>query len=376
MAARKNISVLKTKDELHIKLEGDWRAKALQDIDFKLQEIATTNARKALLDLGDVISFDTASAWVLHQFIKRLEAQKIKVSIVQAQPRYLSLLEQVKTYSVSRPSPSQKAFIITDILYTIGKTTTQSVSSSYTLFSFLGEVILCFLKTFLSPAKFRFSLFCTFVQRVGIEALPIVGLISFLIGIVLTYQSADQLRRFGAEIFTVDLLAISVLREIGILLTAIVIAGRSGSSFAAQIGFMKLNQEIDAMVVLAMNPLDVLVLPRILALVFILPFLAFYADIMALLGGALMSRSILDLSFDQFFHQFNLAISPWTFWVGIIKAPFFAFVIGLIGCFEGIRVQGGARSVGIHTTKAVVESIFLVIIFDAAFSILFSYLKI
>jgi phospholipid/cholesterol/gamma-HCH transport system permease protein len=376
LAAKKNISIQTIKDELHIKLEGDWRAKALQEIDFKLQEISTRNARKVLLDLEGVVSFDTTSAWVLHQFIQRLESQKIKVSITHAQPQYLSLLEQVKTYSVSRPSTPQKAFFITDILYTIGKTTTQSFSSSYTLLSFLGEVTLCILKTFLFPLRFRFSLFCTFVQRVGVEALPIVGLISFLIGVVLTYQSADQLRRFGAEIFTVDLLAISVLREIGILLTAIVVAGRSGSSFAAQIGFMKLNQEIDAMVVLAMNPLDVLVLPRIFSLVFILPFLAFYADVMALLGGALMSLSILDLSFDQFFHQFILAIGPWTFWVGIIKAPFFAFVIGLIGCFEGMRVQGGARSVGIHTTKAVVESIFLVIIFDAAFSILFSYLKI
>jgi phospholipid/cholesterol/gamma-HCH transport system permease protein len=201
-----------------------------------------------------------------------------------------------------------------------------------------------------------------------------VGLISLLIGVVLVYQGATQLKRFGAEIFTVDLLAVSILREVGVLLTSIVVAGRSGSAFAAQIGTMKLNQEIDAMTTMGLNPITVLVIPRVLALMVMLPILTFWSDIMGVLGGALMSMSTIDLSLSQFLRQFNLAITPWTFWVGMIKAPVFAFLIALIGCFEGLRVHGGAESVGRHTTNAVVKGIFMVIVSDALFSIIFSKL--
>jgi phospholipid/cholesterol/gamma-HCH transport system permease protein len=214
------------------------------------------------------------------------------------------------------------------------------------------------------------------MERTGLDALPIVGLLSFLIGVVLAYQGADQLRRFGAEIYTVNLLGVAVLREMGVLLTAIIIAGRSGSAFTAQIGTMQVNEEIDALRTLGLDPIEVLVVPRILGLVLTLPLLAVYADFMGLLGGCLMSLATLNIQIPTFLDQLQGAIGLWTFWVGIIKAPIFAMVIALVGCYEGFNVERSADSVGRLTTQSVVEAIFLVIVADSAFSILFSLLKI
>src|SRR5665213_787391 len=214
------------------------------------------------------------------------------------------------------------------------------------------------------------------MQRVGIAALPIVGLLSFLVGIVTAYQGADQLRRFGAEIYTVDLLGIGFLREMGALLTAIIIAGRSGSAFTAEIGAMKVNEEVDALETLGLDPIELLVIPRLFALMLMLPLLAFFADAMGLLGGALMSWLVLDIALPAFLQELHGAVSSWTLWLGIIKAPFFAAAIALVGCNEGLSAESSAESVGRHTTRSVVHSIFLVIVIDAAFSVLFSWLHV
>jgi phospholipid/cholesterol/gamma-HCH transport system permease protein len=199
---------------------------------------------------------------------------------------------------------------------------------------------------------------------------------SFLIGMVLAYQGADQLARFGAQIFTVNLVGYGVLREMGILLTAILVAGRSGSAFTAQIGTMKVNEEIDAMRTIGLDPMEVLVIPRVLALMLTLPLLTFYADMLGLLGGAVIAFVELDISFLQFARQLSSGVTPWSFWIGIIKAPVFAFIIAMVGCFEGLMVTRSAESVGRRTTAAVVEAIFLVIVLDALASILFSNLGI
>jgi phospholipid/cholesterol/gamma-HCH transport system permease protein len=226
------------------------------------------------------------------------------------------------------------------------------------------------------PSRLRLTSLTHHLEQTCVNALPIVGLISFLIGIVMAYQGADQLRRFGAEIFTIDLLAISALREIGILLTAVVVAGRSGSAFTAEIGMMKVNQEIDALRTLGLDPLEVLVLPRLLALMIALPLLAFFADIMALFGGGLVCVFVLDIAPDQYLDRLSAAIWPRTFWVGIVKAPVFAFLIAMVACYEGLTVAGSAESVGRKTTLSVVVAIFLVIVFDAIFSVVFSALGI
>jgi phospholipid/cholesterol/gamma-HCH transport system permease protein len=231
-----------------------------------------------------------------------------------------------------------------------------------------------FVRTILRPRRLRLTSLTHHLEQTCLNALPIVGLIAFLIGVVMAYQGADQLKRFGAEIFTVDLVGVSILREIGILLTAIVVAGRSGSAFTAEIGAMSVNQEIDALRTLGLDPNEVLVMPRMLALMIALPLLAFFADILGLAGGGLMAWVVLDISPGQFLAQLEGAIGPATFWVGIVKAPVFAFLIAMVGCYEGLLVSGSADSVGFHTTKSVVTGIFLVIVFDALFSILFSYL--
>ncbi len=231
-----------------------------------------------------------------------------------------------------------------------------------------------FARTLANPSRLRLRAVLFHVGQTGLNALPILGLLSFLIGVVLAFQGADQLRVFGAEMFVVNLLGVSILREIGILLTAIIVAGRSGSAFTAQIGTMKVNQEVDAIRTLGLDPIELLVLPRAIALVVSMPLLAFYAAVMGLLGGAVMCWAVLGIGFGVFLNQLDAAVNVTMLMVGLVKAPVFALVIAMVGCYEGLNVSGSAESVGRLTTRSVVESIFLVIVLDAAFSVLFSML--
>ena len=205
----------------------------------------------------------------------------------------------------------------------------------------------------------------------GIAAIPIVALIGFLIAVILAYMGAQQLRKFGADIFVVDLVTVGVLRELGVLLTAIIVAGRSGSAFAAEIGAMQLNEEVDALRAIGVNPIDVLVVPRVLGLVIALPLLTIIADVIGLAGGALLCRFLLDMPLTQFLNRANEAIASTTFWVGLVKAPVFALLIAIAGTWCGMRVRGSSRRLGCYTTLAVVEAIFLVILADALFAVLF-----
>jgi phospholipid/cholesterol/gamma-HCH transport system permease protein len=241
---------------------------------------------------------------------------------------------------------------------------------------FLGSIASQTVRTIFHPRRLRVAALVNQIEETGLNALPILGLLSFLIGVVFAFQGADQLRRFGAEMFTVNLLAISILREIGGLIAAIIVAGRSGSAFTAQIGTMTVNEEIDALETLGMNTAEVLVLPRIIGLIVALPLLTLYANMMGLAGGAVMSYFDLGITLPAFLRQLRSALTAWTFWVGLIKAPVFAFIIALVGCFEGLRVERNADSVGRKTTQSVVASIFLVIIADAMFTILFDLLDI
>ena len=217
-------------------------------------------------------------------------------------------------------------------------------------------MVIGFFRLFLQPRRIRFTSLIAQVQQTGLNAMPIIGLISFLIGIVLAYQGYDQLRAFGGQIFTVNLVGISVLREMGILLTSIIVAGRTGSSFTAQIGTMQVNEEVDALRTLGLDPLDVLVLPRVTALMISLPLLTFYSDMCALLGGGLACVLLLDMSPSQFLTQLGHAVTLQHFLVGMSKAPIFALLIAMVGCFEGLRVSGSAESVGQLTTQSVVEA--------------------
>jgi len=242
------------------------------------------------------------------------------------------------------------------------------------MLGFLGETALAFGGCLAHPARMRWRPILFNIQRAGFEALPIVGLLSFLLGIVVAYQGAAQLRQYGANIFVADLVGLSMLREFAPLITAITIAGRSGSAFAAQIGTMAVTEEIDAMRTLGIDPQELLVLPKIIALVIALPLLTVFADVMGVAGGMLMARSQLDVGFVEFLDRMAQAVSTTSYTVGIAKAPVFALIISVVGCFQGFRTRGGADSVGQQTTRSVVQSIFLVIVADALFSIAFSLL--
>ena len=370
---RTTVTLEETPKERRLKCVGDWRTHFLKDVDLFIRNIAVKGSLPLLIDLNQVSSLDTAGALIIRRFMARARLAGITSTLETQNPLFLDLLNEDKHPDLAPPPlPPSPPFYVA-FLEDIGKKAVETGKDALALVSFLGEVTLALLALVRRPGRLKLTATIYHLGQVGMRAMPIVGLISFLIGVVLVYQGANQLKRFGAEVFTVDLLSVSVLREIGILLTSIVVAGRSGSAFTAQIGYMQLNQEVDAMRIMSLDPVTYLVLPRLIALMIALPLLGFFADIMALLGGALMGNALIDLTFSQFMAQFNLSIGPWTFWTGMIKAPFFAFIIALVGCFEGLRVHGGAESVGAQTTKSVVRSIFLVIVIDAIFSILFSY---
>jgi phospholipid/cholesterol/gamma-HCH transport system permease protein len=328
------------------------------------------------IDLGRLEALDTAGAMLLWQLYDRLLAQGYKVEFGNIPESFTSLFSAV---GVVRNKPMPRPERINPFyarLIALGKASLGFAEDTLCFLSFLGLITLTLWRNTIQPWRLRFTSTIHHIEETGLKALPIVGLLSFLIGVVIAYQGADQLRQFGADLYVVNLLAVSVLREIGVLMTAIIIAGRSGSAFTAQLGTMQVNQEIDALRTLGLDPAELLVLPRVIAMVIVLPLLTVYANIMALLGGAVMCWVQLDISFGPFLRQLREAVDLWTLWVGLIKAPVFAFVIAVVGCYQGFRVTGSAESVGQLTTRSVVHAIFLVILLDAFFSILFARLGI
>lgn len=260
------------------------------------------------------------------------------------------------------------------VLERLGRSTAGAFEQVMALLAFIGENALSISGCVAHPSRLRWRPILFNIRSAGFDALPIVGLLSFLLGIVVAYQGADQLRQYGANIFVADLVGLSMLREFAPLITAIIIAGRSGSSYAAQIGTMAVTEEIDAMRTIGIEPLEMLVLPKLIALVIALPLLTVFADLMGVAGGMVMAYAQLGIGYTEFLDRFVKAVSVTSYAVGLGKAPVFAVIIVIVGCFQGFRTRGGADSVGRQTTRSVVQSIFLVIVSDALFSIAFSVL--
>jgi phospholipid/cholesterol/gamma-HCH transport system permease protein len=371
------------RDSLVFNAGGAWRmrelARLVRAVRAAIPARAALGGRtRARIDLAKVTILDSSGAWLVADTKRRLDALGLSTEIVVGRAADRALLDRVEKalarIGVLAPPPKPHALLAA--LANVGEIVIQGLKKGKELLSFFGLSLILIVRATSMPWRIQFKAVAKHVETTGLNALPIVGLLNFLIGVVVAFIGAVQLKKFGAEIYTVDLVGVAVLRELGVLITAILIAGRSGSAFTAQIGTMKVNQEIDAMQTIGLNPIEVLVLPRILAMMITLPLLTFYADIMGIAGGALMAMVSLDISLTSFVRTLHEAIEIKTFLIGMLKAPFCAFIIALVGCFEGLQVAGSAESVGARTTMSVVESVFLVIVFDAFVAIALSILEI
>ncbi len=355
------------------KPQGLWVAKTAKEADLLCANILQKILPNHLIfDLVNLQAFDTAGIWLLHRTLHALEQEGHYVELKNESEAFLTLSSRLNTYKPSLEKPPKPRSFFEERLVEFGKTSIDLILLARDLIIFLGEITTTLFYIFLQPRRLRLTSIVAHIERFGVSAVPIISLMSIALGLVLAYQGEEQLRRFGAEIYTINLVSISVLREVGILITAILIAGRTGSSITAQIGIMKINQEVDALNTLGLSPMEVLIIPRILALIIVMPLLAFVSDIAGLIGGGIMVVFSLDVSPQLYIHRLGEAVTLGSFWVGILKAPFFGAIIGVVSCFEGMRVRGTAESIGICTTRSVVEGIFLVTIADALLSIFFS----
>ena len=363
-------------DTLRLVVGGSWIISEARRLDPVLRGLDAEGSANVEIDCAALERLDTVGAWLLLRTKRLLEHHGSKVQPVNVRPEYRALVHTIDYECRAPPVALPRRHTLTWQLERIGRGLWHVLHQGYELTGFFGIVVFETVATILQPRRLRLAALVHQMEETGLNALPIVGLLSFLVGVVFAYQGADQLREFGAELLTVNLLGIGFLRELGGLLAAIIVAGRSGSAFTAQIGTMKVSEELDAIQIAGLNLVEVLVLPRLLGIILTLPLLTFYSNMMGLIGGAAMCYLDLGITLPAFLHQLQTAVVGSTFWIGLIKAPVFAFIIALVGCHQGFQVERNASSVGRHTTQAVVESIFLVIVADAAFSITFSWLGI
>lgn len=318
-----------------------------------------------IIDLSKISKLDTTGALILRN------AKKDGYQLKNLSDEYQALFDIVSNLDLTYPTAKKHQYSLKTFIINLGKAFIDFYHSSLELISFLGQSIISSVRLFKHPASINLSSIAFYIKSTGIAAIPLISIISFVISIVIAYQGQVQLRPLGAQRYTIDLVVISILREMGVLLTAIMVAGRSGSNFTAEIGVMKLRQEIDALRTIGFNPFELLILPRIFGLIIILPLLTILADIMGLLGGAIISISLIDINLAEYLERAHNAARWEDFLVGLIKAPVFALVIALVGSMHGLKVSGSSQSVGKETTISVVKSIFLILILDGLFSIYF-----
>jgi phospholipid/cholesterol/gamma-HCH transport system permease protein len=361
----------------NLTLSGEWVASALHDIVEKIHTIPTTSEMNIIADGSGVEALDMSGAWVMQSLVNRLQAQGSNITLTGFKPEFAERLKVVTDEFRHHANAQRNVEMkLPTALEHIGMSVTMTLNETKDLLSFVGEVSLVFVASIAHPLRIRWRPILFNIREAGFNAIPIVGVLAFLLGVVVAYQSADQLRHYGANIFVVDLIGISMLREFAPLIAAIIIAGRSGSAYAAQIGTMSVTEEIDAMRVLGIAPIEMLVLPKLIGMIISLPLLTVWADMLGIFGGMLTARAQLDVNFVDFVGRLVKAIEMTTYTVGLGKAFVFAIIITMIGCFQGFRTKGGADNVGRQTTRSVVQSIFLVIVADSLFSVLFSILDI
>jgi len=339
-------------------LEGEWTIYNVE----ALEQAITKHGKSAKVDPSSLEKLDTAGAWLIK---KHFSGAHFTAKFTEHQQ---ALLDSIPSELPHRPRDEKKP----DFFSRIGEKTVLALRFAYDLIAFTGIVFTRLGKNFLHPSHFRLPSIVRHIEETGFKAVPIISLLGFGISLVIFYQGATQLKKFGADIYTIDLTVISLLREMAVLTTAIMVAGRSGSAFAAEIGVMKLRGEVDALRTMGIDPVEALVVPRLLALLITLPLLSFLAVVVGLAGGGMMSVTMLDFSLPQYIERVRDVATPTMFFIGMIKAPVMAFLISSVCTYQGMHVSGSAENVGKLTTLAVVQSIFLVIMADAIFSIIFS----
>jgi phospholipid/cholesterol/gamma-HCH transport system permease protein len=360
-----------------VRCSGAWTVGRIAQLEARLARGDWPRGDAIALDGSSITSMDTAGAWLLQRLFRTLERDEVRVSLHGLRTEHAALLEMVGSTDVAAAVAAAAASeAATSPLEKIGVLVWDAGRQLFETLAFIGEVARSAFRSALRPTQIRGRTILYNVRTAGFDALPITGLLCFLMGIVISYQGATQFRRYGANIFVADLVGLAMLRELSPMLTAIIVAGRSGSAYAAQIGTMKVTEEIDALRTVGIAPIELLVLPKILALVIALPLLTVYADVLGVVGGMVMARSELGVSYPDFIDRVQHALRLSDFLVGIGKAPVFAVIIAVVGCFQGFQVAGDAESVGRRTTISVVQAIFLVIVADALFSIVFNYLGI
>jgi phospholipid/cholesterol/gamma-HCH transport system permease protein len=359
-------------DGWRLRLSGDWSLAAMPSIEAQLDHLPALDGT-LMCDWTQAQAPGISPAWALLRRLAEVGggAQPLDVHHTGNPPHFLELLQKLHVdrhaaYSQQAPPPTLERLV-----GKVGRWAVLQGRHGRGVIVFLGRISMVLGEAFRRPQALRISSIARHIYETGITAIPIVSLIAFLISVIVAYLGAQQLSRFGADIFVVDLVTIAVLREMGVLLTAIIVAGRSGSAFAAEIGVMQLNEETDALRAMGMSPIELLVVPRVLALIIVLPLLTVIADAMGLAGGGLLSLVNLHIPLPQFTARLREALSPTTFWAGLVKAPVFAILIAMVGTYRGMQVRDSARELGRLTTVAVVQSIFMVILADALFAVLF-----
>ena len=355
---------------------GSWTVREATALDTGLQRlnvpIPPTPDFTGQVDISGIDQLDTAGAWLLQRTVRLWEARGLETHFVGATESFEILLDEVRARGDEQRMETGTGGFLSNMARDLSKAMTSVTNDAVLITSFLGHLMVTFGRMIAQPWRFRPNSFIHHIDHAGFRAVPIIALICLLIGAVVMQQGVVQLQRFGAETFAVNMVGILSLREVGVLLTAIMVAGRSGSAFTAEIGSMKMREEIDAMRTLGIDPMETLVAPRVLALIVVLPLLTFIGNMMCLIGGGIMARVMLGLDAATYLDALHATVDMRHFMAGMVKAPFAALIIGLVGCLEGLKVSGSAESLGFHVTSAVVKAIFLVIVFDALFAMFLS----
>lgn len=361
------------KSHLHYQCAGGWSILSLNNLFKQFQGTQQPRSKKLTISGSELLQFDCAGALTLVQLINHLKKRKNEVTLVDFSQQHRDLFELVynKQDALNYPDPKPKS---TDILYSIGKETIYKLHQMNGLVILIGRLSDSLFAAVKEWRRFQWPSIITNIHSAGIKALPILAWLSFLIGVVLAYQMGLELQTYGANIFIAYLSGMAIFREFGPLITAIIIAGRTSSAFTAQIGSMKINEEIDALNTMGLSPIEFLVVPKVLALIFVFPLLIFWADVFSTIGAMIMSKLMLHVGYLDFLSRLQESVGLKQLLLGLYKAPVFAVLIALVGCFQGFKVESNADSVGSQTTKSVVQALFLIIIADAFFSVLYGWL--